>query len=129
MPENEGKNYIDFHFCHAGITNSLEKIRETQEAKYTARPYEYGDSWQKFIKYGEITASMKRADIKVLGEAIIKGDSYYQEEIRRIKSRDKNGKFDEIYRNAGELKNILFDIAIVFDLWFAGKEKKTDEST
>ena len=129
LPENEGKNYIDFHFCHAGITNSLEKIRETQEAKYTARPYEYGNSWQKFIKYGEVTSGMKRADIKVLGEAIIKGDSYYQEEIRRIKSRDKNGKFDEIYRNAGELKNILFDIAIVFDLWFAGKEKKTDEST
>ena len=129
LPENKGKNYIDFHFCHAGITNSLEKIRETQEAKYTARPYEYGDSWQKFIEYGKMASGMKRADIKALGEAIIKGDSYYQEEIRRIKSRNKDKKFDQIYQNADEIKNILFDIAIVFDLWFAGKEKKTDEST
>ncbi len=127
--ENNGKNYIDFHFCHAGITNSLEEIRNTQEAEYTARPYEYGDSWQKFIEYGEMTASMKRADIKDLGEAIIKGNSYYLEEIRRIKSRDTKGKADEIYQNATEIKKYLFDIAIVFDLWFAGKGKKTDERT
>ena len=126
---NEGKNYIDFHFCHAGITNSLEEIRNTQEKNYTARPYEYSDSWKKFIEYGKMTAGMKRADIKTLGEAIIKGDSYYQEEIRRIKSRDKDSKFDQIYQNAAEIKKILFDISIVFDLWFAGKEKKTDEST
>jgi len=137
---NEGKNYIDFHFCHAGIMNSLEEIREIQEKNYLeeiqkmqeknypARPYEYGDSWQKFIEYGKLTSGMKRADIKNLGEAIIKGDSYYQEEIRRIKSRDKDGDFNEIYQNADKIKNILFDIAIVFDLWFAGKEKKTDES-
>ena len=135
--ENEGKNYIDFHFCHAGITNSLEEIRETQEAEHTKRPYEYKDSWQKFIEYGEMTAGMKRADIKDLGEAIIKGDSYYLEEIRRIKSRSKNEKLDKFYQNAldenyqdhAELKKYLFDISIVFDLWFAGKEKKTDEPT
>lgn len=35
---SEGKNYIDFHYCHAGITNSLDEIRDHQEAKFTARP-------------------------------------------------------------------------------------------
>ena len=124
---NENKNYIDFHFCHAGITNSLEEIRNAQESGHTARPYEYASTWKDFIRCGEMTAGMKRADIKDLGEAIVKGDSYYAEEIRRIKSRNKNGKFDEIYQKADELKKYLFDISVIFDLWFAGKEKKTDE--
>ncbi len=119
---NENKNYIDFHFCHAGITNSLDAIRNAQEKEYTARPYEYQKEWKDFIRYGNKTSSLKRADIKDLGEAIVKGDSYYQEEIRRIKSRDKTGDFEEIYQNAEQLKKYLFDISVVFDLWFAGKE-------
>lgn len=123
LPENEDKNYIDFHFCHAGITNSLEVIRKTQEEAYTARPYEYKTTWQEFIKYGNLLSQLNRADIKALGEAIVKGDSYYREELARIKSRDKENKIAEIYSHANEVKKYIFDISIIFDLWFKDKEQ------
>lgn len=123
LPENGDKNYIDFHFCHAGITNSLEVIRKTQEEDYTARPYEYKTTWQEFMKYGNLLSQLKRADIKALGEAIVKGDSYYREELARIKSRDKENKIAEIYNRADEVKKYIFDISIIFDLWFTDKEQ------
>lgn len=116
LPENGDKNYIDFHFCHAGITNSLEVIRKTQEEVHTARPYEYKTTWQEFMKYGNMLSQLKRADIKALGESIVKGDSYYKEELARIKSRDKENKIAEIYSHANEAKKYIFDISIIFDL-------------
>lgn len=123
LPENSGNNYIDFHFCHSGITNSLEVIRKTQEEMYTARPYEYKTTWHEFIKHGKLLSQTKRANIKALGEAIVKGDSYYKEELARIKSRDSENKLAEIYDNADKAKRYIFDISIIFDLWFADKEQ------
>lgn len=122
---NENKNYIDFHYCHAGITNSLEEIRRRQEAKYTARPYEYSTDWKKFDELGNQLRSVKRSDIKALGEAIIKGDSYYKTELRRIKSRNKAA--DTIDENDEKTKSFIFDISIVYDLWFDAPEVNNNE--
>lgn len=122
--ENGGNNYIDFHFCHSGITNTLDKIRNIQEEKITARPYEYSTTWQKFMEYGKILSALKRSDVKALGESIIKGDSYYLFELERIKSRDKKNKLSKIYddlknpEKAKEAKKYIFDVSIVYDLWF-----------
>lgn len=122
--ENGGNNYIDFHFCHSGITNTLDKIRNIQEEKITARPYEYSKTWQEFMEYGKILSALKRSDVKALGESIIKGDSYYLFELERIKSRDKENKLSKIYddlknpEKAKEAKKYIFDVSIVYDLWF-----------
>lgn len=120
-PEEE-LNYIDFHFCHGGITNELDVIRKTQEEKYTERPYEYSSTWKKFMEYGEKLSGHKRSDVKALGEAVFKGNSYYDFEIERIKSRDKNNNLAEIYGNSANAKKYLFDISIVYDLWFANQK-------
>lgn len=125
---NEGKNFIDFHYCHSGITNSLETIRETQEKDYTQRPYEYSGAWKTFCKYGKLMAKYsKRSDVKALCTAIVKGDSYYKEELRRMKSRDSKKNLTEIFENEDEIKKIIFDIAIVYDLWFAEKGEDINE--
>lgn len=122
--ENGGNNYIDFHFCHSGITNTLDKIRNIQEEKITARPYEYSTTWQDFMEYGKILSALKRSDVKALGESIIKGDSYYLFELERIKSRDNENKLSKIYddlknpEKAKEAKKYIFDVSIVYDLWF-----------
>lgn len=113
---NESKNYIDFHYCHAGITNSLDAIRGRQEAKFTARPYEYSSTWKEFCQYGNLLSRINRSDVKALAEAIVKGDSYYKSELRRIQSREKIGSIDE---NDPKIKSFIFDIAIVYDLWFS----------
>lgn len=136
LEENAGKNYIDFHYCHAGITNSLEAIRDIQEKNYTARPYEYSESWKEFLRLGKLLATkssdsdkkiLTRSDIKILGEAIVNGESYYKEEMRRIASRDKGGSLAELFENEDKIKKILFDISIVYDLWFAGEGNDTNE--
>lgn len=125
---NEGKNYIDFHYCHSGITNSLEVIRETQEKNYTQRPYEYSQSWKEFCRYGKLMAKYsKRSDVKALCGAIVKGDSYYKEELRRMRSRDNKNNLIELFENEDKIKRIIFDIAVVYDLWFAEKGEDIDE--
>jgi len=144
---NEDKNYIDFHFCHAGIMNDMETIRKQQEGDFTARPYEFSESWQKFLEYGRILSQTKRSNVKDLGEAIAKGerfydengkiikagDSYYREELERIKSRDSRDKknlCEAIYSNPEdeEKKKMIFDISVIFDLWFSGKEMKHEQT-
>ena len=69
----------------------------------------------------------KRSDIKGLCTAIVKGDSYYKEELRRMKSRDTKRNLAELFENEDELKKIIFDIAIVYDLWFAEKGEEINE--
>lgn len=116
---NGNNNYIDFHFCHAGITNSLEVVRNRQEAEFTARPYEYSTTWKAFTDWGNKLSMIKRSDVKALNEAIVKGDSYYKTELRRIRSRKKLLDVDE---NDRELEKMIFDISIVYDLWFGKAE-------
>lgn len=119
LAENEGKNYIDFHFCHAGITNDLATIRETQEGKYSAKPYEFASTWKQFRELGKAISAANRSDVKSLCEAMIQGDSYYRETLRMIQSR---GKLSEIDESDLTVKRMIFDIASVFDFWFSGEE-------
>ncbi|MBR6983954.1 MAG: hypothetical protein IKH75_10605 [Ruminococcus sp.] len=121
-------SYIDFHYCHSGITNDLDSIRDSQEKEYTSRPYSL-DDFAEFVRIGRLLGNKKtgigRSNVKALGEAIIKGDPYYAIEIERIKSRYK-GSFthliDEYGEDNADLKKIIYDISVVFDLWF-GKEE------
>lgn len=113
-------NYIDFHFCRAGITGDLDTVRETQEKDLTARPYKFSAEFQHFADTGEKLKKIGRANIKELAAAIIKGDSYYQFESERIKSRYPDLGLDS---SDEEQKKLIFDIANVYDLWFAGEEE------
>lgn len=122
---NANKNYIDFHFCHAGITNSLDEIRERQEAKFTARPYEYSTDWKEFCRVGRLLKNINRSDVKALGEAIIKGDSYYRTELERIKSRNSSVFSKEA--DLQKIKSFIFDVSVIYDLWFDGLEVNKDE--
>lgn len=121
---SQNKNFIDFHYCHSGITNSLDAIRYRQEAAYTSRPYEYSTSWKEFIQLGSRIAEGKdikldRSDLKELSRAMTQGDSYYQEELRRIASRQKTEDFNnDIIGGGSETMKMLYDISIVYDLWF-----------
>ena len=116
-------NFIDFHYCRAGITNDMETVRSEQEKEFTARPYRVdgehdGYSHGEFISFGRQLKEIGRANIKELGSAMIKGDSYYRFEIERINSRYKDMKLDG---RDEKTKKMIFDIAQVYDLWFAGE--------
>lgn len=122
-PENNG-NYIDFHYCHSGITNELDVIREEQEAIYTLRPYSLNE-FEEFISVGRIMRSVGRSNVKSLGDAVVKGTSYFRFEIQRIRSRNYDGFNDLIDNHADDeekLKRVIYDISVVYDLWFGGEE-------
>lgn len=118
-------NFIDFHFCRAGITNDMETVRGEQEAGLTARPYRVdgehnGYSFGEFISFGRQLKEIGRTNIKELASAMIKGESYYRFEIARINSRYDDLKLDG---KDEKTKRMIFDAAQVYDLWFAGEEE------
>ena len=117
-------NMIDFHFCRAGVTNDMETIRDRQEREFTARPYRAGEgsgvSFDRFLAMGETLKEIKRANIKTLASAMIDGDSYYKTELERIRSRFPGVPLDD----SEETKKLIFDVAQVYDLWFADEEKE-----
>ena len=119
-------NYVDFHFCRSGITNDMETIRETQEAGLTARPYEVSAELSGFISAGQRLSAIGRANIKDLAAAMIKGDSCYRFEVERIKSRYPAAGLDS---GDEKLRKLIFDIAQVYDIWFAKTETDEQEAS
>lgn len=113
-------NYVDFHFCHAGLTNDLDTIRNNSDKDYIARPYEFSEELRQFAELGKKLSSIGRANIKELAAAIIKGDSFYRFEAERILSRYPDCG---IQSDNEKQKKLIFDIANVYDLWFAESEE------
>ncbi|MCM1523550.1 MAG: hypothetical protein NC120_03735 [Ruminococcus sp.] len=118
--KNSAVNYVDFHFCRAGITNDLDDIRKSGDGGYTARPYEFSEEFEEFARFGKKLKIIGRSNIKALASAIMKGDSYYVFEAERIKSRYPKFGIDS---GSEKQKKLIFDIANVYDLWFADKEE------
>lgn len=149
-------NFIDFHFCRAGITNDMDTVRSEQENGLTARPYREdaehnGYSYSEFIRLGKMLAGSNetytdnenkktykdngigRANVKNLATELIKSRSSYKFEMLRIRSRlNKDNPFDKellerLDPDSEALEKLIFDIAQVYDLWFDGKEETEAE--
>ena len=116
------KNYIDFHFCHSGITNSLDIIREKQEQSYTARPYSL-EEFRNMQRIGNAVSEIGRSNIKSLGSAITAGEAAFEMEKMRLLSRFGRGTFAAVikeYEDKPEvLRKNLYDIYVMYDAWFA----------
>ncbi|MBR1459818.1 MAG: hypothetical protein IJ595_10615, partial [Oscillospiraceae bacterium] len=117
-------SYIDFHYCHSGITNELDVLRETQEKDLTARPY----SVEKFAEFRKLIRILShpcigRSNVKSLGEAIIQGEAAYLLELERLRARDTEGDFTRLIDSAASdeekkvLKQQIYDASVIFDLW------------
>ncbi len=120
---NDNGNYIDFHYCHSGITNELDIIRAEQEADHTFRPYSLNE-FEEFMYIGKVLGNIGRANVKSLGDSIVKGESYYRFDVQRIRSRNYK-RFAELINNYAEneekFKRIIYDVSVVYDLWFGGE--------
>ncbi|MBQ8079432.1 MAG: hypothetical protein IJ236_05725 [Oscillospiraceae bacterium] len=117
-------SYIDFHYCHSGITNGLDVLRETQEKDLTARPY----SVEKFAEFRKLIRVLShpcigRSNVKSLGEAIIQGEAAYLLELERLRARDTEGDFTRLIDSTAsdeekkDLKQQIYDASVIFDLW------------
>ncbi len=132
-------SYVDFHFCRAGITGTLEQIRDWQEDGLTARPYIVGGSYEAFLETGQALrkaqaeGELTRTDLKQLNRAILRGESWYLMELERLKSKAASGlrTAENIAHNyALDLRNLLFDVTSfwdVFDLCFDQKSTSSND--
>lgn len=125
-PDNNG-NYVDFHYCHSGITNELDIIRKEQESAFTFRPYSL-NMFEEFMRIGYILHTIGRSNVKSLGESIVRGNSYYRFDVQRICSRlsENQSEFlallEKYMGKEDQLKRMIYDISIVYDLWFRGDD-------
>ena len=133
---------IDFHYCTAGIVNELDVIRQEQEADMTARPYSLAEfreifaKGEKSLSKGEQLASIGRSELKALRDKIYAGTADFKFELERIKSYGDAKKIKPFLELCEKYKNdvkgfqhLIYDVSLVYDLWFAGKGEQTDDNS
>ena len=127
-------NYLDFYYCHAGITTDFETLRK-REQRVTARPYSYEGAIKKFKEYAPLLQQAGRSNVKALGEAAQIGKSEYLFEAERVNSYLEKESFlitDDSKTENKDKKtpletemSIIYDMSEFYDLWF-GKESAYD---
>ena len=127
-------NYIDFYYCHAGITSDFKTLRK-REQRVTARPYSYEDAIKNFKNYAPLLQQAGRSNVKALGDAAQLGKSEYLFEAERVNSYLEKESFlitDDSKTENKDKKtpletemSIIYDMSEFYDLWF-GKESAYD---
>ncbi len=120
--ENADNSYIDFHFCHSGITNDLETLRKEQGI--LTQPYQVGADWEKFLTLAEKIRPIGRSNIKDLGFAAFRGVSQYRQKLEFVHSRypDVDIPSSPALKEFGETMRMIADISTVYDIWFKAGE-------
>ena len=136
----ENVSLIDFHYCQGAFGTSLEEIRKEEETTDCSKPWfvvmpenenaDQGDN--RFISV-EIVQEMQemlqkagRSNIKNLAFAAKKSTADFQSEIERIRAHQKKEQRSDFTLD-GKLtdpelqRKLIYDMAIVYDLWFDEK--------
>ena len=145
--EMQYASLIDFHYCQGAFGVSLEEIRREEEMEESSRPW--------FVKYmekqgkeentglikgkyisGEIAEKMAkmlsragRGNLKTLAFSARKNPADFRTELERIKAHQRDKELD--FSLGGILdeemqQKLIYDIALVYDLWFAPEKQKED---
>lgn len=135
----ENGNYLDFYYCHVGVTTDFETLRK-REQNMTARPYCYEVAKKRFEKYTHLLQKAGRSNVKALGKAAQFGLAEYLFEAERVNSYlegkgflntvEKSETDEDDIKLEDEMKTI-YDMAEFYDLWFgkeSGSNAKTDEN-
>ncbi|MGN1126764.1 MAG: Cas10/Cmr2 second palm domain-containing protein [Ruminococcus sp.] len=124
--KNNGGNYVDFYYCHSGITKSLEELREIEQSHATGRPYNYAEVKDAFEKYTPLLQAAGRANVKALGNAAQDGKERYRLEARRVNAylpkpeatEAARGIKTEFSENSADEMKLIYDMSEFYDLWF-----------
>lgn len=115
--EVEG-NYLDFYYCHAGITSDFETLRN-REQSITQRPYRYEDAIRAFDRYAPLLQAAGRSNVKALGTAAQISEAKYLFEAERINAYLGNeGGFKTDADGVKEEMGLVYDMSEFYDLWF-----------
>jgi hypothetical protein len=133
----ENNCYLDFFFMMSGVTDELDSIRSQQYLDCTNVPYcitgnDNEHVFKTFIAIAEQMVKVGRANVKALQNASLKGETEFNVEIARIRSKTSDFLRQEIeeIRRAGmsqeesmsRVRKIVHDVTTVYDVWFRGEE-------
>ena len=142
----EVASFIDYHICQGATGTSLNSIRRKENGKIISRPWmmwmkdEDKDisasgivSFEVVRRVSEFLSRLARSNVKGLPSAAKSSQSKFLLELRRCW-----GHSSESFKAANNeewewinsldpvlLRNIVYDVAIAFDLWFEKKGGKT----
>ena len=133
-------SFIDFHIIQGAIGTSLEDIRESENGEMISRPWMM---WNKDeIEVTDVTDYEKvktivetldkyfsRTNIKGLAQAAKLGDVELTMELNRMYAhlsdkKKKDLKISTWNNMVKKEKDILYDIAVSYDLWFSDKKNE-----
>ena len=136
----ENVSLIDFHYCQGAFGTSLEEIRKEEETTDCSKPWfvvmpenENADQAENRFISVEIVQEMQemlqkagRSNIKNLAFVAKKSTADFQSEIERIRAHQKKEQRSDFTLD-GKLtdpelqRKLIYDMAIVYDLWFDEK--------
>ncbi len=145
----EQASFVDFHICQGAIGTSLEEIREEENGETISRPWMMWKKTEPEKKDEQITdyksdvepvleflEKFARTNVKGLLASAKEGIVPLQMELNRmyghasIENQEKyktnwNDLQEKIRGdNSEKIRGIIYDLALCYDLWFAGEEGK-----
>lgn len=140
MKERGEKNtcYLDFHYCQGGLGMSLEAIRKRESDDGLSRPWLWRDkdgeldkeALANTVSMDEVNRVAKdlkrlksRTNVKSLAEAARSSLAAFDMEMSRIKAHQTKEVQEQIaytfdVLSGEERRRLVYDIALVYDLWF-----------
>ena len=135
---------IDFHYCQGAFDVSLEEIRKEEGIEEISRPWfvecmEDRENTElikgKYIsceiaeRMAKLLFDAGRGNLKTLAFSARKNPADFRTELERIKAHQKDKKLD--FSLGGILdeemqQKLIYDIALVYDLWFDPEKHKAD---
>ncbi|MGN1118168.1 MAG: Cas10/Cmr2 second palm domain-containing protein, partial [Acutalibacteraceae bacterium] len=128
LSRSKDGNYLDFYYCHMGVTNDFETYRK-REQYMTGKPYSTDDMSAIINAVVPKLLVAGRANVKALGEAAQKSKTKYLLEVQRINAYivDKCASF---VKNPDKNENEKLFGLVGFDLtsFDLRNQKKAEEA-
>ena len=151
----EDKCFIDYHFCQGAIGTSLEEIRkiegnlnETDKEGKTvvakvSRPWMLGEKPESAVDIADtnqveemikVLDCFGRSNVKSLIVPSRESEYKFDLEVARIKAHMSQSKYDDLMSTSFKdmdptlKRNLIYDMAVVYDIWFKAKEEKDEKS-
>ena len=125
--------YLDFEYNQGAIGLNLDSIREEDGTELLSKPWIYKDekntgdiSLELIEKEVSLLNKVARSNVKTLVKAAKTSQNDFDMEIERIKahsSKEIDFLLDNKIKNNSDLRKIIYDIGIVFDIWFKGEQQ------
>lgn len=141
--EIEEISFMDFHYCQGAIGTSLKNIRKEECGDIISKPWvvhvsendKDKEKAKEFINIEVVEKVQKflnqigRSNVKGLAEFALKNTVEFELELRRIYAhmdteKRKEVNWDDINQlNSDKKRKLIYDMVIMYDLWFEKEEK------